>query len=128
METSPLLSCQLKNGLTLLCLDKSKKIAGDRWYICINVRITIPVNTKWFGNHTVDHETFQKISRELGKEVVFQQKKERHFISDDVKTQVVKEICESTEKMGMKYFGHDDFAAKYILKVFADQHRHPRRQ
>jgi hypothetical protein len=25
--------------------------------------------------------------------------------------------------MGMKYFSRDDFAAKYILKVFADQQR-----
>jgi hypothetical protein len=25
--------------------------------------------------------------------------------------------------MGIKYFSHHDFAAKYILKRYADQHR-----
>jgi hypothetical protein len=123
MAPRPLLSCPLKNGLTLFCLDQSKKIALDRWYICVRVQITIPVIMKWFDNHPVDRETFRKISRQLGKEIVFQQKKERHFVSDDVKIQVIKEICDSAEEMGLKYFCHDDFAAKYILKVYTDQHR-----
>lgn len=124
MEIHPLLSCPLKNGLTLLCLDQSKKIAGDRWYVCVLVQITIPVEKRWFHNQPVEQETFQQISRELGKEVVFQQKKERNFVSDDVKGQIIKEICDNVADMGVKYFSHDDFAAKYILKVFAGHHRH----
>lgn len=122
MESSPLLSSPLKNGLTLLCMDQSKKIAADRWYICIQVQITIPVKRKWFVNHPVDQETFRNICQRLGKYIIFKQKKERHFISDEEKKQIVQEICNRAEEMGRKYFCHDDFAAKYILKVFADQH------
>ena len=124
MSPHPLFSCQLKNGLTLLCWDQSKKIAADRWYVCVMVKITIPVEKKWFGNHPVDEKKFGEIRSDLGDAVVFQQKKERHFISDDKKDQIVKEICNTTEETGMKYLGHDDFAAKYILKVFDErQHR-----
>lgn len=123
MAPRSLLSCPLKNGLTLLCIDQSKKIAADRWYVCVKIQITIPVEKKWFRNHPVDLETFQTISRTLGKDVFFEQKKERNFIRADAKAQVVRDICDRAEEIGKKYMGKDDFAAKYILKAFADQHR-----
>lgn len=123
MPTHTVSSCQLKNGLTLLCLDQSRKIASDRWYICVRVRITIPVEKKWFANHPVDGQKFGKIRDALGKEVVFQQKKERNFVSDDQKERIVTAICDRAVETGMKYLGRDDFAARYILKVYADQQR-----
>lgn len=123
MSTGPLLSCSLKNGLTLLGWDQSKQIAADRWTVCVVVEITIPVEKKWFGNNPVDEEKFRQIRCELGESIVFQQKKERRFISDDKKDLLVKEICDNAEETGIKYFGRDDFAAKYILKVFDDQQR-----
>lgn len=123
MSTRPISSCQLKNGLSLLCLDQSKKIAADRWYVCIWVQMSIPVERKWFVNTPVDEATFQQIGSALGKDVTLKLKKERHFIADDQKEQIVKEICDSAVEMGQQYFTHDDFAAKYILKVFADQQR-----
>ena len=121
MSPHPLLSCQLKNGLRLQCWDQSKKIAADRWYICVILNITIPVEKNWFDNHPVDEKKFGQIRSELGNSVVYQQKKERHFISDDIKDQIVNQICYTAEETGMKYLGHDDFAAKYILKVFSDR-------
>ena len=123
MSTSPISSFQLKNGLSLLCLDHSKKIADDLWYICVWVRMIIPVDKKWFGNYPVNEKKFQQISSALGKEIIFKQKKERHFVSGDQKEQIIKEICDSAVELGMKYFTHDDFAAKYILKVFTNQQR-----
>lgn len=123
MSTRPLLSCSLKNGLTLLGWDQSKQIGADRWYVCVVVEITIPVEKKWFDKIPVDEEKFKQIRCDLGESVVFQQKKERRFISDDQKELLVKEICDSAEETGMKYFGRDDFAAKYILKVFDEQQR-----
>jgi len=123
MSNDPLFSCGLKNGLTLLCWDQSKKIAADRWTVCVMVEITIPVEKKWFGNNPVDEENFRKIRFDLGEAVIFQQKKERQFVSVDKKDQRVKELCDNAEETGRKYLGRDDFAAKYILKVHADQQR-----
>jgi len=123
MSNDPLFSCDLKNGLTLLCWDQSKKIAADRWTVCVMVEITIPVEKKWFGNHPVDEENFRKLRCDLGESVVFQQKKERQFVSVAKKDQRVKELCDNAEETGIKYLGRDDFAAKYILKVHADQQR-----
>lgn len=123
MSIPPISSCELKNGLTLLCLDQSKKIAGDRWYICVTIHIDIPVDKVWFTNQLVDDKKFQQISRTLGKQVVFEQKKERNFVSADLKDQMVKDFSRRAEELAAQYFSHPDFAAKYILKVYADQQR-----
>jgi hypothetical protein len=71
----------------------------------------------------VDQETFQNISRTLGKEIIFKQKKERNFIGAEAKVSAVRDICERAEEIGKKYMAKDDFAAKYILKVFTDLQR-----
>jgi hypothetical protein len=124
MLNSPPSSFSLKNGLTLLCADQSKKIAADRWHVCVKIDITIPVEKKWFDNNPLDDEQFRQIKCALGEAVVFQQKKERHFISDSNKPQIVKDIWDNAVDVGIKYLSRDDFASKYILKVFADQQRH----
>ncbi len=123
MSTHPLLSCNLKTGLTLLGWDQSKKTTADRWTVCVMVEMTIPVESKWFVNNPVDDEKFRRIRSELGESVVFQQKRERRFIRADQKDHLVKEMSDSVVETGVKYLGHDEFAAKYILKVFADQQR-----
>jgi hypothetical protein len=126
MSSGPLLSINLKNGLTLLGWDQSKKITADHWHVCVMVEITIPVEEKWFGDNPMDEETFKQIKDELGDAVVFQQKRERPFIRVDQKDKWVNEICRTAEETGVKYLGRDDFAAKYILKAFTDQQRRRR--
>lgn len=121
MSTHLLSSYALKNGLHLECLDQSKKIAADRWYVCVWVQIIIPVEKRWFVGHRVDAEKFQQLRHALGKAVIYKQKNERNFVSDDQKERIVQEICDRTAQTGMKYLSHDDFAAKYILKCFADR-------
>lgn len=124
MSTQPLSSCELKNGLSLLCQDRSKKIAADRWYVCVDLEITIPVEKKWFQTHGMDDEKFQQIVSVLGDEVVFSQKRERNFISEDVKSQVVEKICTNAIEMAKQYCSSDDFAARFILKTFANRQQH----
>lgn len=123
MSICPISVHHFDNGLSLECLDGSKKIAADRWYVCVWFRMNIPVEERWFDNHPLDADKFQQIRRLLGEMVIFEQKKERNFIDDDQKDQIVKEICDSAMETVLKYLGHDDFAAKYILKRFADQQR-----
>ena len=125
MSPQPIACCELNNGLQLLCFDQSKKIAADRWHICIRVNIRIPVAKRWFHKRTLDDERFQQIVDQLGEEIIFSQKKERSFVSDDVKKNVVKAICDNVLQMGETYFSHPDFAAKFILKTYAD--KRPRR-
>jgi hypothetical protein len=124
MSSRPRFSQVLKNGLTQQSLDQSKKIAADRWYVCVWIQISIPVEKKWFVNLPIEEEKFRQIRDAVGKEVLFSQKIERNFVSDDIKEKVVSDICSRAAEMGHKYFAHDDFAAKTILKIYADRQHH----
>ena len=124
--SGPMISShELKNGLTLKFLDESRKIAADRWYVCVRVRIDIPGNKKWFGDGLFDDDRFSQIEKVLGETVVFSQKKERNFVGDDIKEQVVKEICDQTVDTNMTYMSSDSFAPKFILKAYAEQKQQP---
>jgi hypothetical protein len=121
MSTRPISTCAMRNGLNLECLDQSRKIAADRWYVCVWVHIAIPVEKKCFARHPIDENKFRQIRRVLGQEVIFKQKNERNFVSDDQKTRMVQEICDRAAQMAKTYFAHEDFAAKSILKFYKDR-------
>ncbi len=126
MSTVPLASHELKNGLNMVFLDQSKKIAADRWYIHIEVEIRIPVQKKWFSEESIDEGHFHVILDSLGEEVVFRQKRERNFVSEEAKDRIVKEICDHALQMGQTYCSSDTFAARTILKAFREKNRqHP---
>jgi hypothetical protein len=120
MEARTILTRRLDNGLELECLDQSKQIATDRWYICIGVRITVPVEKKWFDKASLDENKFRSIRNTLGETVLFEQKRERNFISVKQKDQIIKEICDSIVDTALTYFGRDGFPAKLILKRYAE--------
>lgn len=124
MTTRSIFSRRLSNGLSLQCLDQSKKITAERWYLCVSVRMKIPVERKWFVKFAVDEEKFQRIRRRLGSEVFFEHKTVRNLISVDQKDRVLKDICDNVEETTIKYLGHDDFAAKCILKRYTEQQGH----
>ena len=113
--------CTLKNGLVLDCIDQSRKIAADRWFVSIMVKIVIPVEKKWFPEGTIDDAAFQNMVRVVGNEVVFKQTKERNFVSDDVKDRIVSDLCDTAVATGRQYFGVDVFPAKFILKLFFER-------
>ena len=123
MSSSVIMTCQLNNGLTVICLDHSKQIAADRWYVCIHVQMTIPVERKWFDHFAIDDEAFLKMRQKLGETVVFEQKKDRHFVSINQREEVVQSICSQVEETANMYFSHPDFAAKFIFRQFDKKKR-----
>lgn len=124
MSTGSIITTQrLDNGLNLTFFDQSKQIAKDRWYVCVMVQMNIPIEKKWFDHHLVDDLEFQDMRHVLGDTILFEQKKERNFISDDQKNNIIKEICDNTEEIAKCYFSLNDFAAKYIMKQYTEKMR-----
>lgn len=124
MSTSPIIAThRLDNGLDLTFLDQSKQIAADRWYVCVTVQISIPVEKKWFDSQAVDDLKLADMKQVLGNMVLFEQKKERNFVSADIKDDMIKAMCEHTMQTAGAYLGHADFAAKYILIRYNERMR-----
>lgn len=118
MEEKLIKVTDLENGLVLKLYDESKKIAADRWVVCLSAKIDIPVNGLLFEkDQTV---TADDIKEALGESVLFEQKRERNFIGDDQKDEVFKEVCVSFLSSSVSYLSHPDFAKKFVLKKFKE--------
>ena len=108
----------LGNGLTLEFWDHSRPVAGDRWYVALECRITIPVKV---GNLPPDlRSQAGEVRAALGPEFVFSQKDERNFIAAQEVPEILQEMEARALDLAANYFAHPDFARRLLRKKYAD--------
>ena len=119
MEEKLLNTISLSNGLTLRLFDASRKIAGDRWQVSVVARINIQVD-----GATVDEKNLNaslaEIRSLLGDSLVFEQKHQRNFIDACEKEKIVENLAESFSNSAAPYFSNQNFAMKYISKLYRE--------
>jgi len=109
----------LNNGLTLEFWDYSRPIAGDRWFVLLEVRIAIPIR---LGNLPAElRGQIDQVKETLGDEIIFSQKNERNFIAATEAPIILKDMQDSFLDMAPRYFGHPDFAPRFIRGKFAQK-------
>lgn len=118
MEQTLIKSIELSNGLKLDFYDISRKLAGDRWYVGLIVRIDISLIDSLLTNQHLSHYSVEEIRNTLGESVRFQQKRERHYIDEREKDDLLNDLMDSFIKRTLSYLSLPDFPGKYILKEF----------
>lgn len=118
MEQTLIKSIELSNGLKLDFYDISRKLAGDRWYVGLIVRIDISLIDSLLTNQHLLHYSVEEIRNTLGESVRFQQKRERHYIDEREKDDLLNDLMDSFIKRTLSYLSHPDFPGKYVLKEF----------
>ena len=118
MEQTLIKTIELSNGLKLNFYDISRKLAGDRWYVGVIARIDIPLIDLLLTNQHLSNYSIEEIRNALGKSVRFQQKRERHYINEREKDDLVNSLMDSFIKRTLNYLSHPDFPGKYVLKEF----------
>jgi len=108
----------LGNGLKLEIYDISRKLAGDRWYVGMVVRIDIPLNDLRSTDQLFSDYSVEQIRGALGETVRFQEKRERHYIDEREKDAMLLDMMDSFVKTTLSYLSHPDFPGKYVLKKF----------
>jgi len=111
----------LQNGLTLELWDHSRPIAGDRWYVLLEARIAVPVLI-----YTLPPELkpqAAQVMAALGDEIIFSQKDERNFIAASEAPTLLQEMQARVLALAPGYFGHADFAARFIRRKYAEQQK-----
>jgi hypothetical protein len=113
----------LPNGLILELWDHSRAVAGDRWFVLLETRIAVPV-----GETTLPPELktlADQVVQVLGDEIIFSRKEEHNFIAATERPILLKDMQDRVLAMAPGYFGHEDFAAKFIRKTnLAGQAQH----
>jgi hypothetical protein len=118
MEQTLIKTIELGNGLKLEFYDISRKLAGDRWYVGVIARINIPLIDSLLTNQHLSHYSVEEFMNTLGESVRFQQKRERHYIDEREKDDLVNSLMDSFIKRTLNYLSRPDFPGKYVLKEF----------
>ncbi|MBW2449242.1 MAG: hypothetical protein PVH67_13645 [Desulfobacterales bacterium] len=118
MEQTLIKTIELSNGLKLHFYDISRKLAGDRWYVGVIARIDIPLIDSVLTNQHLSQYNVEEIRNALGESVRFQQKRERHYIDEREKDDLLNDLMDSFIKRTLNYLSLHDFPGKYILKEF----------
>ena len=108
----------LDNLLTLEFWDHSRPVAGDRWFVSLSARIAIPVRAERLPPELKAHAA--QVVEALGEEIIFSHTEERNFIAASEAPGLLKDMQERILALAPGYFGHADFAARFIRKKFAE--------
>jgi hypothetical protein len=111
-------SVDLKNNLKLKFFDISRKLAGDRWYVGITARIDIPLTDSLLNEKLLSPYSVEEVRNALGETIRFEQKRDRHYIDEQKKDELLNDVMDSFLKSSVSYLLHPDFAAKYVLKEY----------
>jgi hypothetical protein len=103
-------SISLPNGLQAEFVDFSRRVAGDRWLVGFDVRIPIKVEEKDFLQFDNSSEVMEKFLSSHGDTVFFEIKRERNFIDEKEKDDILEDMLKKVKQHMLEYMGHADFA------------------
>ena len=121
MEEKLIKNIDLENGLELKLYDASRKLAGDRWLVSLIARMEIPISDSLLKEDVSPLLNVDEVRKVLGEKLLFEQKREKIFIDERKKDEVLKEIQDFFLSCSLSYFSHSDFPKKYILKEFNEK-------
>ena len=121
MEDNLIKTIDLENGLKLKLFDASRKLVGDRWLVSLIARIEMPINELLLKKDVSTLLNVDEVRKALGEKLLFEQKREKIFIDDKEKDEVMKGMQDLFLSSSLSYFSHPDFPQKYILKKFNEK-------
>lgn len=104
----------LDNGITVSIFDLGKQVAADRWYIKILCRLELPVaddRLSAAGLHGPELEAFRQRFNGV---LVHEFAKERHFVDDRLKDEVIAELVATLNRNSMNYVANPVFADNLV--------------
>jgi aminopeptidase C len=121
MKAKRIKSIELENEMQLNFYDASVKLAGDRWLVSLIVRMEIPVKKVLIRDSVQSSEQVSEIEKVLGKNIRFEQKRERIFIDETKKEDVFKELCDNFLSNTFRYLSKKEFPKQYVLKKYREK-------
>ena len=111
----------LENGLTLHLYDRSRRVAGDRWFVSLLAEIEVPIDRdQLLGCHHGPEQVIDDFIKEARGTVVFRMEKERNFIDEREREEVMDGLLHTLKESCLDYFGHDSFGPEFVRRRFKD--------
>lgn len=108
----------LENGLLLQLIDRSRRVAADRWQICIKAVVEIAVENAL--RHFQPNGKKEEIESILGKQVFYEKEMIRNFVDEKEKQTVINQLCRSFLENAMTYLSRQHFAERFVLRQYRE--------
>jgi len=92
MKEKLIKTMELTNGMHLNFYDASRRLVGDRWLISLIIQMEIPVVEVLINDEGKFMDSVGEIKKVLGEKVLFEQKRDRIFVSESEKQTVFEEV------------------------------------
>jgi hypothetical protein len=111
---------QLSNGTTLNLYDASCRQGADRWIVVMEARLEIPVNDRCLPPGQRDGLPLETIRKTLGPRVVYVSRKERIFVPDEDKADLLTAFQAEFCRNAVPYLLHPAFPPRFIIKQYRE--------
>ena len=111
---------RLENGLTLEMFDHSRHVAGDRWLVCFEARVAVEIKPVHFEGDNASGPHFEDILDLLGEKATYRYKKERNFIYEKEKGEVLHEMKKQFMDTNLGYLSSPVFPRMLILRRYKE--------
>ena len=102
---------RLANGLIAEFHDRSRRIAGDRWYVGLTASVPVTLTRADFEDMENAEEIYREFIRTRGKTVCFKMEKERNFIDEREREKVFRQLLSDLREHALRYMEHPSFAS-----------------
>ncbi len=119
-KQDPVETLTLPNNLELRIYDRSRKLAGDRWYVEAMMEIPVPLTPNILEKLSPDKALVEEFVRENGNPFLYRHQKARHFIDENEKDHAFQELKEDFLKTNRNYLGNPRFADLVVAKAFRE--------
>lgn len=120
----------LENGVKVSLFDFCKPIAADRWYVKILCRVELAVPEEMLAGSSLDSAGQAAFNEHYNGVLVHEFAKERNFVDENVKDEVVEAIVAQVNDNSLSYVANPVFAANLFKQKVEDfiQEQHVRAQ
>jgi hypothetical protein len=112
-----IVSHKLDNGLQVTIYDHCRLIAGDRWYVKISCEISGKYIQDECRGVLNDEQTQAFLEKYADGVVTFTYTKDRNFVDDGVKEEILHDLVEQIEVSNLGYMAKDSFAENLLKKT-----------
>ena len=110
----------LSNGTTLNLYDVSRRQGADRWIVTMEARLDIPVTEDVLPPEPMNGLPLASVRDVLGPRVVFLSRRERVFVPDDEKDDILTLLRDEFCANAVPYLANPVFPARFIIKQYRE--------
>ena len=118
MAEQPFDTIDLENGLKIEVWDLSRKLAGDRWLVLLEIRMDIPLLIEHLLGLPDKEKAITILKGKYGDNVTYRHRLEKHFVADNQKEDIFKKFYKTVEVDIFKYLSRPNFAEKFTLLTY----------